>query len=173
MTASSLHGRLIAVALALAFAAGCSQAPTLSDCLPPGSEFPEVRAGGWLNGEPSPGDLAGKVRVVTVWAYWCPPCRAEAPHLADAYKRFHDEGVEFLGLTSEGETTLADSKEFLSSAGITYPNGYDAGKTIEALKVYGIPAVFVVGRDNKIVWNNRQNGSLEEAIEKALASTSA
>ena len=45
--------------------------------------------------------LRGQVVVINVWATWCEPCRAEMPMLNDFYKRFHAQGLAFLGLSAD------------------------------------------------------------------------
>ncbi len=44
--------------------------PPAVEALRPGDPVPEIRAEGWLNGEPDPQQLAGKVLVVHAWATW-------------------------------------------------------------------------------------------------------
>jgi peroxiredoxin len=43
--------------------------------------------------------LRGKVVLVTYWATWCAPCRKEMPKLDVFYKRYHDRGLEIIGIS--------------------------------------------------------------------------
>jgi thiol-disulfide isomerase/thioredoxin len=138
--------------------------------LGPGSPMPSIQAAGWINGSaPSPESLKGKVLVVDAWAYWCGPCLAEAPHLVASYDTFHNRGVVFIGLTGDRGKNILDMKRFLQDGKIPWPCAYGAGQTLDALGVQGIPQVWVVGADGKIRWNFDSEGSLDNAIEDALA----
>ena len=138
--------------------------------LEPGKLAPKLKAEGWLNGDaPIDADLAGKVLVVDAWAYWCGPCMREAPHLVRAYDTYKDRDVVFIGLTSEGSAELDKSRRFLDNVGITWLNGYGAVETLTEFEAEGIPAVWVIGTDGKVVWNSDSRGSVEDGIENALA----
>lgn len=136
-----------------------------------GTPLPPIKAMGWLNGsEPKSGELDGKVLVIDAWASWCGPCRRDAPEMVHLYEKYHDQGVEFVGLTSEMSESLPDMEAFLKDTGITWKNGYGAEETLAALGADFVPMVWVVDRQRRIAWNMASSLTLEEGIRQALAS---
>ncbi|MFQ5732245.1 MAG: peroxiredoxin family protein [Planctomycetaceae bacterium] len=91
------------------------------------------------------------------------------PHLVQVHNRFQSRGVVFIGLTKENQASLAKVQGFLSEHGITWRNGYGATRSLARFQAQYIPAIWVVGRDGKVVWNRASRGSMEDAIEDALA----
>jgi thiol-disulfide isomerase/thioredoxin len=137
--------------------------------LGPGNPAPPVHAEGWLNGsDPTPG-LHGKVYVIDAWAYWCGPCLKAAPELVSTYQKFRDRGVLFVGLTSDSEDARTQMEGFIKQGKIPWPCGYGAGDTLMALETHFIPQAWVVGRDGVITWNFDSEGTMDAAIEAALA----
>ncbi len=140
-----------------------------STLLPVGAPLPEITAEGWIN-EPAPtaDDLRGQVVVVDVWAHWCHPCRAAMPEMVALHGKYINQGVRFIGLTSVDSKEFDDTQAAIDHDKITWPNGYGAGQTIQALGVQAIPSVFVVGRDGRIIWHSGRPGTVAEAITSAL-----
>src|SRR4051794_24658779 len=89
-----------------------------------GAPLPPIQAVGWLNGPaPKPGEFDGKVLVVDAWASWCAPCREQAPELVQLYNKYHDHGVEFIGLSNEPAEALPNMERYLEYTGIKWKNG--------------------------------------------------
>ncbi len=95
-------------------------------------------------------DLRGSIVMIDFWSSWCPPCRSEAPILAEAYERWSELGVEFVGIAIwDNEDDVAD---FLTRHGINYPNAIDDDGSIAVeFGVRGIPEKFFVNPDGEIV----------------------
>ena len=41
-------------------------------------------------------DSRGRIVLLAFWATWCPPCRAEIPHLAKLQKELAGSGVDVI-----------------------------------------------------------------------------
>ncbi len=94
-------------------------------------------------------ELQGKVVMVDFWASWCPPCREEAPTLAEVYREYAGQPVEFVGVDiwDRREDALA----FVERYGVTYPSGVDVKGAIAIdYGVKGIPEKFFIDRDGVV-----------------------
>ena len=40
---------------------------------------------------------------VDFWASWCGPCRREMPNVVDAYEKFHEKGLDIVGVSLDGQ----------------------------------------------------------------------
>lgn len=97
-------------------------------------------------------DFAGTVMVINVWGSWCPPCRAEAPILAELSEAYAGQ-VQFLGIVNRSKDAAA--RAFNQTYGITYPSFADAGGSLElqfvdSLPSQAIPTTWVVDADGKV-----------------------
>lgn len=98
-------------------------------------------------------DYKGKKVILNFWASWCPPCKAEMPHMQKYYdKKAEEQNFEILAvnLTSEEKGDRLVEK-FLQSYGITFPVPMDEKGDI-ALKyqVITIPSTFILNTDGQI-----------------------
>lgn len=95
------------------------------------------------------GQLEGTPVLVNFWGSWCPPCRAEAPDLAEAHDRFGDR-VQFLGvdiLDSRG-----DARAFMEEFGWTYPSIFDPPAAIrDRLGLLGQPVTLFYDATGELV----------------------
>lgn len=115
---------------------------------------PDISGKTVSGGQASLAAYKGKVVVVNIWGSWCPPCRAEAPHLASVAAADAAKGVQFLGINTR-DLTVSNAAAFEKSFGITYPNLYDPyGKLILKFKgdvnPQSLPATLVIDRQGRL-----------------------
>lgn len=115
-------------------------------------------------------EFRGRPVVLNFWATWCPPCRAEIPHLQDASTKYHGQAI-ILGV-DQGEP-LSVVADFAASYGMTYPLLLDTDAAVS--RQYGVvalPQTFFIDADGVIkeVYTGIINRAiLEDRIEKLLA----
>ncbi len=118
--------------------------------------------------------LKGKVVVIDFWATWCGPCVGEMPKMKDLYSKYHDQGVEFIGVSldrSESEGGLESLKNFVKENSIKWPQYYQGkywnGDFSKSWGINSIPRVFVVAQDGKL-FSVDARGKLDKMIPELL-----
>ncbi len=108
--------------------------------------------------------LRGKPLVINLWAEWCPPCREEAPALAEFARRAEGR-VAVLGIDYT-DPRPDRAIEFAREAGWAYPHLVDSAGVLKSrLTIPGIPVTLVVAPDGRIVY--RRTGPVASADELA------
>lgn len=95
----------------------------------------------------------GKTVVLDFWASWCPDCRKDAPEVVRMYEKYHQYGIEFIGISMD--TDVEAWKKAIEKYGITYPQVSELKKFKETdiAKAYGvnwIPSMVVIGPDGQV-----------------------
>ncbi|MFB3789431.1 MAG: TlpA family protein disulfide reductase [bacterium] len=94
--------------------------------------------------------LRGKLVLIDFWATWCPPCRAEIPHLREVYEKYHKKGFEIVSINVNDKE--AKVKEFQKTQKMTWIHIKDTeGKISEKYGVISIPAPFLIDHTGKLV----------------------
>jgi thiol-disulfide isomerase/thioredoxin len=162
--------RLLALALAAVFLAGCS---ATKDAVATGGEFQFVAPGGqttiFYDPPESRGtvrgiegdsllhdgatvgldDLGGKVVVVNIWGSWCGPCREEMPGLQFVQEQ---TGAAVLGIDVRDDRQAA--ADFVRDRGVTFDSIFDPpGRVLAALSGYPrntVPSTLVLDRQHRV-----------------------
>ncbi|HZR96750.1 MAG TPA: TlpA disulfide reductase family protein [Gaiellaceae bacterium] len=101
-------------------------------------------------GDVSLAALRGRVVLLNFWASWCVPCKQEARVLEQAWHRWRERGVVFVGVDAQDFT--ADARRFVDHHGVTYANVHDrAGATASSYGVSGFPETWFVDRRGRLV----------------------
>lgn len=116
----------------------------------------------------------GKVVLVDYWATWCGPCREELPNVKKAYKKYHKQGFEVVGISLDDDS--AQLEEFLKDEKIQWvtlfePEASQRGwETPLAVKygVTGIPMAILVDKEGKVVSLAARGEELNRLLDKLL-----
>lgn len=90
--------------------------------------------------------IGGKPKLLNIWASWCVPCIAEAPHL----ERLKQEGVEIIGVA------VRDRPEAVSGFLSRYGNPYtrigsdDISELMLEIGASGVPETYVIDAKGNI-----------------------
>ncbi len=59
--------------------------------------------------------------LISFWALWCKPCRAELKHIQNIYQKYNEQGFSVLAINQDSPRSVAKVKSYISSHGFTFP----------------------------------------------------
>lgn len=101
-------------------------------------------------------DYRGKKVFLNFWATWCPPCRAEMPHIEDLYKEYekNSKDVIILGVASPNvgkEGNQQYIEDFLKENNYTFPVVFDDGGMLSYQYGFSsLPSTLIIDEDGYI-----------------------
>ncbi len=99
-------------------------------------------------------ELKGKKVVLNFWATWCPPCKAEMPHMENYYRNSAEEdNVEIVAvnMTDSENRGVKVVQEFIDNYDLTFKIPLDEqGIVEEAYQVFQLPTTFMLNTDGTI-----------------------
>jgi peroxiredoxin len=113
--------------------------------------------------------------VISFWATWCKPCKAEMPHLQKMYDAKKDKGFVVLAISIDRSDTEAEVAPFIKKEGFTFPVLLDTES--RATSLYNprgaAPYTVVISKSGKIVkqregFNPGDEKQLEADVEAAM-----
>ncbi|MFF2483118.1 TlpA family protein disulfide reductase [Paenibacillus sp. NPDC058071] len=118
--------------------------------------------------ETSLSEWRGKPVFINFWASWCPPCRAEMPHMEKLHVKYGDQAVILSVNMTATEKSSQNVEEFAEKYGLTFPIALDeAGSVMERYRIRSYPTTFVVDADGIV--RDRVLGAVDYAwMERKL-----
>jgi len=167
------HGAVIAACLAVAVVASAQprRAPEMIPERPTslvGRTAPEIAAPLLDGAQFTLASLRGRVVVISFFASWCTPCRAELPALSELAQRRRDISIVAVNVDREP----AAARAFLGPLDVRLPIVLDhAAVALGRYGVVSMPTLFVVDRRGTVKYEksgfNRETSLAE--IERAIA----
>ncbi len=95
--------------------------------------------------------LRGKPVIVSFWATWCPPCRAEMPTIQQYYQQYQQQGLVVLGVNATSQDYPLNIVPFVQQYNLSFPILLDeTGSAAHSYEVRSLPSTFFINRDGSI-----------------------
>ena len=121
-------------------------------------------------------DLKGKVTIIDFWAAWCGPCRKENPNVVRVYEKYHEQGLEIIGVSLDGDSRQKDPKkawlDAIEKDNLTWNHVsnllYFNDPVAKLYNISSIPATYILDKDGKIAYKNLRGKALQLKVEELL-----
>lgn len=114
--------------------------------------------------------ITAKVKIIDFWASWCYPCRKENPFMLKLYEKYHEKGLEIIGVSLDDDYTKWTNA--IKKDGLTWPQVSELKKwrckAVELYDVKTVPHTVIINGKNEIVAKNVKGEELEKLILEIL-----
>ena len=97
-----------------------------------------------------------KVKIISIWATWCAPCKKELDAIAEIYEDWQaDYNVELIAISIDTRRALAKVAPLVASKGWEYTIFTDPNNVLRnSLQFQTIPQTFLVDQKGQIVYSH-------------------
>ncbi len=111
--------------------------------------------------------LRGQYVILDFWASWCKPCRESIPGMKELYAKYHEKGVEILGISDDNKEE--SWKKALEEEQMPWPQVIDEfpekNRPARVGTLYGvhyIPSYFLLDKEGRIIGRMDHDGLVAE-----------
>jgi peroxiredoxin len=116
-------------------------------------------------------DFRGKYVLLDFWATWCGPCVGETPHLKATYDAF-GKNDQFVMIGLSLDENPAAPRDYARRNAIQWIQGFlgawSQATVANLYGVQGIPSIFLIGPDGRIVERDLRGEEIRAAVARAL-----
>ncbi len=128
----------------------------------------------------SSSEYEGKYVLIDYWATWCGPCIAELPNVIANYEKYHEQGLEIVGVSLDNANNQAGVAKFTAENRIGWVNLFSgdaqaSGWEHPMATKYGInaiPATYLLDKEGKVIARNLRGEALGKKLEELFAADS-
>ena len=107
--------------------------------------------------------------LIDFWASWCGPCMDEMPNVKAIYEKYHDRGLEIVGVSMDNNK--ANWERAIERAGLVWHHvsslkGMNRCPVAKLYQVVAIPKLYIIGKDGKIIAKDLRGEELREKIDE-------
>ena len=113
----------------------------------------------------STADLLGQVTILTFWATWCAPCRAELPLLSQYAAEHASEGLRVLGFSLDLPEDLRAVQQVAQT--LRFPVGLMANSSAPGYgRIWRLPVNFTIDRTGRLAENGWRDKKPQWTVER-------
>lgn len=117
-------------------------------------------------------DMRGKVTIIDFWASWCGPCRRENPNVVKVYEKYHDKGLEIIGVSLDKQGQKDRWLSAIEKDKLTWHHvsnlAYFNDPVAKQYAINSIPATYILDEEGTIIAKNLRGPALENKIAELL-----
>ncbi len=113
----------------------------------------------------------GRVVLIDFWAVWCGPCKAETPNLKAVWDAFGDDDrFAMIGLSLDPSAKAPFDYARKQQLGWTqgFLGNWNDATLPRRYGVRGIPSIWLIGPDGRVLKRDLRGGAIEAAVQEAL-----